>query len=188
MKIVWIALGIGLLAGCSGSTQSTPTPNGTGGASGNGGASGTSGTDAGGTSGSGGAPADAGKSCGTIAGLTCAPNEWCDYTENAPNELTCGGADDGGTCRPRPPGCPADCPGVCGCDGKFYCNACVAHQAGIDDTSSMACMHGGGDAGAGCTSDSDCQSGLKCCYPCGVPGCSNECIKPEPSGQCPLFP
>lgn len=27
--------------------------------------------------------------------------------------------------------CTADCPGVKGCDGKTYCNACVAAQKGI---------------------------------------------------------
>lgn len=27
--------------------------------------------------------------------------------------------------------CTADCPGVTGCDGKKYCNACVAAQEGI---------------------------------------------------------
>jgi hypothetical protein len=27
--------------------------------------------------------------------------------------------------------CTTDCPGVCGCDGKFYCNECDANRAGI---------------------------------------------------------
>lgn len=27
--------------------------------------------------------------------------------------------------------CTADCPGVTGCDGKFYCNTCEANKAGI---------------------------------------------------------
>ncbi len=27
--------------------------------------------------------------------------------------------------------CTADCPGVTGCDGKFYCNECVANSEGI---------------------------------------------------------
>ncbi|HYG49519.1 MAG TPA: hypothetical protein VD905_01400 [Flavobacteriales bacterium] len=27
--------------------------------------------------------------------------------------------------------CPADCPGVEGCDGKTYCNACEARRVGI---------------------------------------------------------
>lgn len=27
--------------------------------------------------------------------------------------------------------CLADCPGVTGCDGKFYCNECEANKQGI---------------------------------------------------------
>lgn len=27
--------------------------------------------------------------------------------------------------------CTQDCPGVCGCDGKFYCNGCLAAKEGI---------------------------------------------------------
>lgn len=27
--------------------------------------------------------------------------------------------------------CPTDCPGVTGCDGKFYCNECEANRNGI---------------------------------------------------------
>jgi hypothetical protein len=71
------------------------------------------------------------KPCGGIAGLTCAPTEWCDYTY--PEMNWCGGDDGSGVCQPRPTGCPADCPGTCGCDGTYYCNACQAHAAGTDD-------------------------------------------------------
>ena len=50
----------------------------------------------------------------------------------------------------------------------------------------------GGASGAGgssaCTSDGECASGLKCCYPCGIPGCQNTCLKPLTPGQCPLYP
>jgi hypothetical protein len=28
--------------------------------------------------------------------------------------------------------CTDDCPGVCGCDGKAYCNACSARRAGVN--------------------------------------------------------
>lgn len=27
--------------------------------------------------------------------------------------------------------CTADCPGVTGCDGQFYCNECIANKNGI---------------------------------------------------------
>jgi hypothetical protein len=37
-----------------------------------------------------------------------------------------------------------------------------------------------------------CETGLKCCYPCGVDGCENICMVPctdgACAGGCPLFP
>jgi hypothetical protein len=47
---------------------------------------------------------------------------------------------------------------------------------------------GGGNQGAECSTDSDCSQGLKCCYPCGIPNCHDQCLRPEPSGRCPLYP
>jgi hypothetical protein len=44
------------------------------------------------------------------------------------------------------------------------------------------------DAGSACTSDTQCGPGLKCCYPCGVQGCTNQCITPQANGTCPLYP
>ena len=66
--------------------------------------------------------------CGGIAGLQCTPDEWCEYD----NPGSCGSGDQMGTCRSRPEVCTKDCPGVTGCDGQFYCNACMAHRAGFD--------------------------------------------------------
>lgn len=66
--------------------------------------------------------------CGGEAGVTCAPDQFCHFSPDA----LCGGGDQGGVCQPKPGGCTADCPGVCGCDAKFYCNACSAQQAGVD--------------------------------------------------------
>lgn len=43
------------------------------------------------------------------------------------------------------------------------------------------------EAGAHCSLDSECQPGLKCCYPCGIPDCQNQCMAPL-HGECPLFP
>lgn len=73
--------------------------------------------------------------CGGKTGATCAPDEWCDFADGS-----CGVADQTGVCTPKPPGCTADCPGVCACDGQFYCNACGAAEKGIDVSISTACL------------------------------------------------
>ncbi len=39
-----------------------------------------------------------------------------------------------------------------------------------------------------CQIDRQCPTGLKCCYPCGIPGCQNRCMAPDPNGECPAFP
>ena len=69
---------------------------------------------------------------------------------------------------------------TCGEDGKVRCEV----KCHPDWGSGGAC----GDPGNPCGSDSDCNSGLKCCYPCGIEGCENQCMQPMPNGQCPLFP
>ena len=38
-----------------------------------------------------------------------------------------------------------------------------------------------------CTSNSQCPEGTLCCYPCGIPGCHDMCLKPL-HGHCPFFP
>lgn len=73
--------------------------------------------------------------CGGIIGTICASPEWCDY----PDASACGVSDERGVCRARPASCGSDCPGVCGCDGKKYCNACLAHAAGRDDSTLKMC-------------------------------------------------
>ncbi len=75
--------------------------------------------------------------CGTRGGVACNDDEYCDY------ERLCGRADGGGRCLPRPDFCTADCPGVCGCDGNFYCNACTAASRGIDVDPDGECGPGG---------------------------------------------
>ncbi len=120
--------------------------------------------------------------CGGLVGATCADDEWCDMPDG------CGFPDAQGICKKKPQGCTADCPGVCGCDGKFYCNTCSANAVGMDTGTSAACMVDGGGVGQSCTLDTECNAGLKCCYPCGMPDCSNQCMAPMPNGQCPVFP
>lgn len=61
----------------------------------------------------------------------CAPYAFCDFPSGA-----CGGV---GTCSPRPDACTADCPGVCGCDGAIYCNACTANASGVSVAGSGGC-------------------------------------------------
>lgn len=53
----------------------------------------------------------------------CPPSQYCERPDGL-----CG---EPGTCAPRPVGCDDDCPGVCGCDGDSYCNACNAAAAGV---------------------------------------------------------
>jgi len=78
--------------------------------------------------------------CGAGAAL-CAGNEWCAY------ELvgSCGKDGQRGTCTVRPPNCATDCPAVCGCDGKIYCNACEAQAGGTDVDKARGCLPGGGE-------------------------------------------
>ena len=41
--------------------------------------------------------------------------------------------------------------------------------------------------GSVCTENEQCASGLLCCYPCGIPGCENQCTVPADE-SCPVFP
>ncbi len=42
--------------------------------------------------------------------------------------------------------------------------------------------------GMTCSAETDCGPGLACCYPCGIEGCQNQCIRVEPGTGCPPFP
>ena len=134
---IWIAVGCAVFAplGCGGDDAEPRKIAGAGGTGGAGGTAGTAGT--GGESGGGGDTDASGAVCGGFASLRCPdPNvTYCDF----PEKSACGQGDMSGVCAPRPDTCTKDCPGVCGCDGKFYCNACEAHNAGIDDTSIGSC-------------------------------------------------
>jgi hypothetical protein len=95
--------------------------------------SGGAGTGGAGTAGSGGTTPPF---CGGKQGYPCPSDAYCQWD---PPGL-CSGFDNAGVCVPKPGGCPADCPGVCGCDGLFYCNACGAHAAGVDVSNDTSCV------------------------------------------------
>ncbi len=55
-------------------------------------------------------------------------------------------------------------------------------------TADAAATHGDAGAGSECTMSSECADGLLCCYPCGIPGCTNRCTAVAPGESCPLLP
>jgi hypothetical protein len=75
-----------------------------------------------------------GAACGGIAGLPCAADEFCDFTDNS-----CGNADQGGTCQKRPMACDTLYLPACGCDGQIYGNDCTAASAGHDVAPAGTC-------------------------------------------------
>lgn len=74
---------------------------------------------------------DAGASCDSET--PCGAGEYCTYDD------VCGRSAPG-HCAPRPEVCTEDCPGVCGCDGRFYCNECIAATMGVDVDPDGVCM------------------------------------------------
>lgn len=80
--------------------------------------------------------------CGQ-AGALCAGNQYCAYKTSG----SCGKNDETGNCNDRPQSCGPECPLVCGCDGKPYCNACEAQVAG-SDTGPRTCVPSGGEVTA----------------------------------------
>ncbi|WP_437739158.1 hypothetical protein WMF39_25800 [Sorangium sp. So ce1504] len=109
--------------------------------SGSGGSAGAGDTgDSGSTGGAGGSASSTSSgatplACGGRSGGICGEEDFCDFPDDS-----CGTFDTLGRCSPRPGGCTKDCPGVCGCDGQFYCNACVAQQAGVDISDNASCV------------------------------------------------
>ena len=79
-----------------------------------------------------------------------------------------------------------DCtdPGDCECQSGMC--TCVTLPTTTTTTPTTTTLSA--NPGAACESDAQCTGGLKCCYPCGIPGCSNECTAPDAGGSCPLFP
>jgi hypothetical protein len=145
---------------------------------------GTGGTNTGGSGGTGGA--GGGALCGGIAGVACADSAYCDF----PDAAMCGAGDQGGTCQPRPDTCTKDCPGVCGCDGQFYCNACIAAQQGMDVSPDASCTPPQ-PASCGGFTGAICDDNQYCDYPdeamCGAGDQTGAC-QPKPevcADDCP---
>ena len=93
-------------------------------------------------------------------------------------------------------GCGA--PPVCGtaCDAPCGCCPCTDGTEMGTYVCQGGCWapRGTGASGSACAATSDCGSGLSCCYPCGIPGCTNQCMPtcaPRSPGcgpiGCPLF-
>ena len=81
-----------------------------------------------------------GMQCGGIAGQTCAPGEYCNYSIDA----MCGAADATGTCAIPPQFCTQHYDPVCGCDGTTYSNKCMANSQGVSIVHEGEC--GGGSS------------------------------------------
>ncbi|MBL8787121.1 MAG: hypothetical protein JNJ59_19610 [Deltaproteobacteria bacterium] len=67
-----------------------------------------------------------GQACGPGVGA-CDAAGYCVF----PAANVCGDGGVVGVCEARTRGCQKDCKGVCGCDGKRYCNACSAQNRGV---------------------------------------------------------
>ena len=60
--------------------------------------------------------------------VACAADEYCRF----PDGNACGRGGVSGTCQKRPEICTKEFMPVCGCDGMFYSNRCMAHMGGTD--------------------------------------------------------
>jgi len=66
--------------------------------------------------------------CGGITGAPCPNGMFCDFAGGR-----CGQGDTLGRCQTKPTACEEECVQVCGCNARSYCNACLAHMAGVDE-------------------------------------------------------
>lgn len=85
-----------------------------------------------------GACAPVGGSCGGLGGGMCPAGEFCNIPRD-PMGVSCGAADQTGTCTAIPQACPDVVAPVCGCNGVTYFNACEAAAGGVSVSHDGAC-------------------------------------------------
>lgn len=83
------------------------------------------------------------KVCGTFGSEPCAPDEYCDFTDDQ-----CGSAGPG-VCVKKPLGCDGNFEPTCGCDGAIHGNVCEAASAGADVSNLGGCKPPPGTFGCG---------------------------------------
>jgi hypothetical protein len=120
----------------------------------------------------------AARDIGPCGGESCGLNEYC----AGPNADRCDGESAEAECSTAASDCGTDCPMVCGCDGKPYCNACRAQQAGVAvNEGDISCIEAGcngedGIAMAGpCSVDWSCY-GQQYSYDCSEVGDLQRCL------------
>jgi hypothetical protein len=114
--------------------------------------------------------------CGVRGTAPCPNGTFCLFPVGG-----CGANDIAGNCVLIPTDCSGALGGaVCGCDNNTYANDCLSLVAGVSVQKTGSCD-------GACVTNADCAAGTLCCYPCGIPGCKNQCLTPM-NGMCPLFP
>lgn len=73
------------------------------------------------------------QTCGGLVAIPCPADQFCDLGSH------CGATDQSGLCRPIPEACTTQYQPVCGCDGKTYSNACVAHTQRVSVAAQGPC-------------------------------------------------
>lgn len=106
---------------------------------------------AGGAAGSAGVPSgypDGGMPTPGLGGCSmsypCPAGQLCNYAIAGCNCGALGKSLCSGVCSIPPTVCTSDCPGVCGCDGRWYCNECLANAAGVSIGAKYFCPDAGG--------------------------------------------